>query len=391
MIIWLIGLSASGKTVIGKEIHKVLSNSSTPWVFLDGDDFRQIQGESLGHTVGGRKKNADRISNLCKYLDLNNINVVACVLSIFHENQQYNRNTFNNYKEIYIKVNLEIAQKRDNKNLYSKALSNEIKNVVGIDIPFPEPLNPDIIYDNNDFNSDVNLIANEILQSLNLIPKVEYHYSKKDLLSNLHKYQYTKFEGPAFLDAYADSRNESIRELNLIVDKLSIYDKSEYQTFFMIERYNLHKTLSFFLKVELNDLVEPIIINKTVETINSTQLLKHMYQNLTVNNNHDLSKVFILIKRFEVSKRIYKNYTFPNLSRIKSDYKNTTNYLLFSLILIEASNYCNIEEKTIIFNTLLKVNDLIISIRNRIGTPCEIILASICLKKEMEIYQDLKN
>ena len=91
MIIWLIGMSASGKTTLGKKIYEKLKNSNEKWIFLDGDIFRNILGEDLGHTIEDRRKNAYRISRFCEFLNSQNINVIACVLSIFHDNQKYNK------------------------------------------------------------------------------------------------------------------------------------------------------------------------------------------------------------------------------------------------------------------------------------------------------------
>ena len=104
MIIWLIGLSASGKTTIGKKLVERLTKSNDKWLFLDGDTVRNILGEDLGHTIEDRRKNAYRISRICEFLGTQNINVVACVLSIFHDNQQYNKDNIPNYKEVYIDV-----------------------------------------------------------------------------------------------------------------------------------------------------------------------------------------------------------------------------------------------------------------------------------------------
>ena len=56
MVIWIIGMSASGKTTIGKKLHERLLLSEEKWIFLDGDTFRNILGEDLGHTVENRKK-----------------------------------------------------------------------------------------------------------------------------------------------------------------------------------------------------------------------------------------------------------------------------------------------------------------------------------------------
>lgn len=149
MVIWLIGLAGAGKTVIGKELYKKLGEKYDNIVFLDGDAIRNIMGNDLGHTLNDRKKNADRICQLCKFLDTQNIHVICSILSIFHESQEWNRNNYKQYFEVFIDVSRDTLIKRDQKGLYSKALRGEIENVVGVDIPFPSPINPDLIIHND--------------------------------------------------------------------------------------------------------------------------------------------------------------------------------------------------------------------------------------------------
>ena len=71
MVIWLIGMSGSGKTTIAQELIRLLRQSSDreKWVLIDGDIFRNIMGEDVGHSIEERKKNADRICALCSFLD----------------------------------------------------------------------------------------------------------------------------------------------------------------------------------------------------------------------------------------------------------------------------------------------------------------------------------
>lgn len=139
MIIWLIGMSGSGKTTVGKPLAERLREKHSNLVFLDGDILREVWGDSLTHDVEGRRKNALRISKLCQMLDAQRIHAVAAVLSIFPESQKWNRETFSEYYEVFLDVPMDVLRERDSKGLYRRADTGEIKNVVGVDIPFPRP------------------------------------------------------------------------------------------------------------------------------------------------------------------------------------------------------------------------------------------------------------
>ncbi len=148
MVIWLIGMSGAGKTAIGREVFARLKERRPNVVFLDGDAVREIMGSDLGHTLEARRANAGRISRLCKYLDDQGIDVVCSILSIFHESQAWNREHLARYFEVYIRVPFDVLVARDSKGLYRAAREGRATNVVGVDIPFPPPPNPDLIVDN---------------------------------------------------------------------------------------------------------------------------------------------------------------------------------------------------------------------------------------------------
>lgn len=163
MVIWIIGLSSSGKSKIAGLVYKKLKKKKTNTVWLDGDKVRNIYNDKLGHTLKDREKNAERISRLTKYFSDQNINVIASVLSNFPKWQNWNKKNIKNYKQVYLKVSLENLILRDKKNLYKKALKKKRKNVVGIDLKFHEPLNSDLIIDNNKKTKNFNKIVKKIL------------------------------------------------------------------------------------------------------------------------------------------------------------------------------------------------------------------------------------
>lgn len=163
MVIWLIGLSGSGKTTIANKIVERLRQSNNKVVLLDGDLIRELFGNDVDHSIEGRRRNAERLSVLSKYLASQNIHVVAAVLSIFPEWRKWNRENILDYSEVYMRVSMDTLLRRDIKDLYAKALRGEITNVVGVDIPFPEPDKPELIIDNDTERVEFDEVVDEIL------------------------------------------------------------------------------------------------------------------------------------------------------------------------------------------------------------------------------------
>lgn len=163
MILWLIGLAGAGKTTIGRQVHALLKQRKSATVLLDGDHFRTIMGNDLGHSLQERRINGQRMMQLCAFLDAQGIDVVCCILSLFPEQRQFCRNTFNHYVEVFIDVPMDELIRRDQKGLYSAALNGEIKDVVGIDLKFSPPSNPDLIVDNSQLRKDFSPIVDKIL------------------------------------------------------------------------------------------------------------------------------------------------------------------------------------------------------------------------------------
>jgi adenylylsulfate kinase len=163
MVIWIIGLSGSGKTTLSELVYARLKPSLPNLVRLDGDVLRELFGNDVDHTVEGRRRNAQRLSVLSKFLADQGIHVIAAVLSIFPEWREWNRNNIPGYAEVYLKASLETLRRRDRKNLYARAIAGELANVVGVDIPFPEPQRPDLVIDNDTDRSAFDDLADRVL------------------------------------------------------------------------------------------------------------------------------------------------------------------------------------------------------------------------------------
>lgn len=166
MITWFIGMSGSGKSTLARVLYDQLKPGTPNLVYLDGDEFRDIFRNDVDHTIEGRRKNAERISHFCRILDQQNIHIIAAVLSIFPEWQTWNRETFSEYFEIFLDVPMDILKSRDTKNLYARAATGEMPNVVGVDIPFPRPAHPDMVLTQLDQEKGVESCIDAVLERM---------------------------------------------------------------------------------------------------------------------------------------------------------------------------------------------------------------------------------
>lgn len=164
-LIWITGLAGSGKTTIGKEVYNKLKKQYNNTFFLDGDTFREIFGGNLGYDLKSRFETALKISNFCKVLVEQDINVVCSTISLFKEIHKKNTTDFKNYFEIFLDVDFEELKIRDQKGIYSKALAGEINNVIGVDLPYDIPEKPSLVINNN--NKDK--LDEKVLKILNLV------------------------------------------------------------------------------------------------------------------------------------------------------------------------------------------------------------------------------
>ncbi|RDU58263.1 adenylyl-sulfate kinase [Helicobacter sp. MIT 99-5507] len=161
LVIWINGLSGSGKSTISKELYNIIKQEIPNIVYLDGDGFREIFSNNK-FDKDSRIEVAFNRARLCSLLSQQDIVVIASTISLFNEVYKNNRNIFKNYLEVYIECNMEELIKRDQKGLYTGAIEGRVKDVIGIDIKYDIPT-PNITIDNN-VQNNADLKAKQILK-----------------------------------------------------------------------------------------------------------------------------------------------------------------------------------------------------------------------------------
>lgn len=146
VVLWITGLSGSGKSTIARFLEIELHKRNYLTKLLDGDNVRAGINNNLGFSEVDRAENIRRIAEVSKLFVQGGVILIDCFISPTHEIRNTARQIIGekDFFEIYINTPLEECERRDTKGLYAKARAGIIKNFTGIDSPYEEPLNPDV-------------------------------------------------------------------------------------------------------------------------------------------------------------------------------------------------------------------------------------------------------
>jgi adenylylsulfate kinase len=145
-VIWFTGLSGSGKSTIANALDEVLHGRGLKTYILDGDNIRMGLNKDLGFSPEDRKENIRRIAEVAKLFADSGTIVLTAFISPYREDRQMARDIIGeDFVEVYMNTPLEVCEDRDPKGLYKKARAGEIKGFTGIDAPYEEPENPEVI------------------------------------------------------------------------------------------------------------------------------------------------------------------------------------------------------------------------------------------------------
>jgi len=148
-VLWLTGLSGSGKSTIANALEKELYAEGKKTYVLDGDNIRHGLNKDLGFNDNDRVENIRRVAEVAKLMCDAGLIVITAFISPFRTERDMARSLFQSgeFKEIFISTPLNIAEQRDPKGLYKKARKGEIPNFTGINSPYEKPLNPELSLD----------------------------------------------------------------------------------------------------------------------------------------------------------------------------------------------------------------------------------------------------
>ena len=161
MVIWITGISGSGKTSLSQALLLLLKPRIPELVVLDGDAVRAAFGNDLGYSEEERIQQITRIQGIAKLLSDQNMVVLVAALYANPRLLAWNRQNIPDYVEVYLQASLDTVRARDHKGLYAANLNH----MVGIDIPWHAPEHADIVIDMDISNSPIEL-AQHLIQRI---------------------------------------------------------------------------------------------------------------------------------------------------------------------------------------------------------------------------------
>ena len=146
LVLWMTGLSGSGKSTIAKGLERKLHENGHLVMILDGDNVRTGINANLGFSETDRLENIRRVAEVSKLFVQCGVITVNSFVSPTRDIRELAKNIIGeeDFYEVFINASFEECAKRDVKGLYKKALAGEIKNFTGLDAPFEAPEQPSL-------------------------------------------------------------------------------------------------------------------------------------------------------------------------------------------------------------------------------------------------------
>ncbi len=166
VVLWFTGLSGSGKSTIANTVDHLLHSQGKHTYLLDGDNVRQGLNKDLKFSAEDRAENIRRIGEVSKLFSDGGIITSTAFISPYRADRDAVRSLLpdGEFVEIYVNASLATCEERDPKGLYKKARAGEIKGFTGIDDPYEEPQNPELVLDSD--SKGIDELAQEVVSYL---------------------------------------------------------------------------------------------------------------------------------------------------------------------------------------------------------------------------------
>jgi adenylyl-sulfate kinase len=148
--LWFTGLSGSGKSTIAHLVGPELDRRGLVVEYLDGDNVRTHLSKELGFSKEDRDTHIDRVGWVASRLTRQGGAVIAAAISPYEATRRAAREMVEEvgtFVEVYVKASVEECARRDVKGLYEKAFKGEIKEFTGVNDPYDEPSDPELMLD----------------------------------------------------------------------------------------------------------------------------------------------------------------------------------------------------------------------------------------------------
>ncbi|WP_186766691.1 sulfate adenylyltransferase subunit CysN [Puniceibacterium confluentis] len=155
-VLWLTGLSGSGKSTIANIVEKKLARMNRHTFLLDGDNVRHGLNKDLGFTENDRVENIRRVGEVAKLMTDAGLIVITAFISPYRSEREMVRGLMQpgEFLEVFVDTPLDVAESRDVKGLYAKARSGQLKNFTGIDSPYENPEAPELRIDTTEMSPE---------------------------------------------------------------------------------------------------------------------------------------------------------------------------------------------------------------------------------------------
>jgi bifunctional enzyme CysN/CysC len=153
-VIWLTGLSGSGKSTVANALESRLHAMGIHSYLLDGDNIRGGLNKDLGFTEADRVENIRRTAEVAKLMADAGLVVITAFISPFRSERDMARSLFkpDEFAEVFLDVSLDVAESRDPKGLYKKARRGDLPHFTGIDSPYEAPESADLRLDTSELS-----------------------------------------------------------------------------------------------------------------------------------------------------------------------------------------------------------------------------------------------